>query len=61
MIPLGCAGLLTSAKHLTAQPRGFYGYQPRGFNGLIIKRTRHLTDSLTAISQEGVKAIIIVT
>jgi hypothetical protein len=23
--------------HLTAQTRGFYGYQVRGFNGLVVK------------------------
>ncbi len=36
--------LSTSAKHSTAQPRGFCGYQPRGFNGLIVKGTRCFTD-----------------
>ncbi len=46
----GCAGLSTSAKHLTAQTRGFYGYQLRGFNGLIVKQSYHFTDSLTAIN-----------
>ncbi len=56
-VPLGCAGLSTSAKHLTAQTRGFHGYHPRGFKGLVVKQTHHFTGSLTAISQEGVKAL----
>ncbi len=39
LIPLGRAGLSTTAKHSTAQTRGFYGYQPRGFNWLAVKQT----------------------
>ncbi len=35
-VPLGCAGLLTSVKRLTAQMSGFYSYQPRGLNGLVL-------------------------
>jgi hypothetical protein len=33
-----CAGLSTSAKCLTAQTRGFYSYQSRGFNGLLLNK-----------------------
>jgi hypothetical protein len=43
LFPLGHAGLLTSAKQLTAQTRGFYDYQPRGFNGLVVKQTHCFT------------------
>ncbi len=57
LVPLCCAGLSTSAKRLTAQTRGFHGYQPRGFIGLVDKRTRRFRDSLMAISQKGVKAL----
>ena len=41
---LAVLGLSTSAKHSTAQTRGFYSYQPRRFNGLVGKRTRCFTD-----------------
>ncbi len=57
LVSLGCAGLSTSVKCLTALSRGFYGYQPRGFNGLVVKQTRCFTDSLMSISQEGIKAL----
>jgi hypothetical protein len=53
----GFSGLSTSAKRLTAQMRGFHGYQLRGFNGLVIKQTCHFTDSLMAISRESKKAL----
>ncbi len=44
-VPLGCAGLSTSAKRSTAQTRCFYGYQLRGFNRLVVEQTHRFTDS----------------
>jgi hypothetical protein len=41
--------LSTFAKRSMAQTRGFYGYQPRGFNGLVVKRTHCFTGLLQAI------------
>jgi hypothetical protein len=41
---LAVLGYLPLVKRLTAQTRGFYGYQPRGFNWLVVKQTCHFTD-----------------
>ncbi len=46
-ISLGRAGLLTSAKRSTAQMRGSYDYQPRGFNGFVVKQTYCLQTIIT--------------
>jgi hypothetical protein len=37
---------------LTAQVSGFYGYQPRGLNGLVMKQTRHLQTRFTGFVEQ---------